>query len=613
MKHQSLLKSLLFACLIVITAITIVLTPILTKKNTETRSRASVGDLKPITGTFIMSDTNISSEAELKSSFDEMQAFGIDTVIFLASGLLQTPCTPATPAFTEHYYFVANPYQWYLSSLRLAKSHNMKIYFGLVNSDVYYCTPFWVGTPTDTNTYMGRILDYSSRLVDQIKQTVQQQGWSWEDPEFAGFYLFEGGTANYTNSNGSDIQFYKQLSLRVKQKAPTKKILISPWMTEDITYDQAKLQFTNLLQHTSVDIIAPQDSMGTHKVTSFARDADHFRALHDAVSAFPGKEAWANIETQDDTGNGPYSPASFLRVQGQIAAAKPYVTKMITWIYQHTFIVDPLFNSPVSWTNQYKPEFAQKRKLLHDEYISTYVSTTCAPLFYCDTTNHTCGQTTAEYKANHTQCTNPAVTCEQNLATYLSGKSTGTCFTTLSTCQSGCTNPNPTATPTNIPTRTPTPTTISVSHTPTRTPTPTTRQATQTPTPTVIFTPTPTSGSLLSWFFPTISPTPTHVTSKTPTPTIKSGTASTTVSPTISPTPTAGSLLSWIMPKRNQTPTQPSEDQTDSDPTITEETKPYEPELKMTESMLPSQEQSATCRFFSSIPILGVVAQLFCK
>src|SRR3989338_7592049 len=249
----------------------------------------------PISGTFIMHDSNIDSATDMKTVYDEMQEAGINTVIFLASGLLQTPCTPQTPSFTETYYF-AQPYNWYLNSLIQAKNHNMNIFFGLVNSDMYYCTPFWVGSEFDTNTYMGRILDYSSRLVDQVKQTVASQGWDWNNSQFAGFYLFEGGLGNFTNTSGADIQFFSKLAARVKTKAPGKKLLFSPWVIDSYSYSMTKTAYSNLY-NIGIDILAPQDSMGSYGVTSFSKSSELFQALRDASSLYSGKQAWANIET----------------------------------------------------------------------------------------------------------------------------------------------------------------------------------------------------------------------------------------------------------------------------------------------------------------------------
>lgn len=344
---------------------------IVTKNSTELRSKATNSPF-PISGTFIMSDL---PSAEANSSFfDEMKATGIDTVIFLASGGLEGPCTPTPPAFTERYYFTLPEPNWYLQSLKEAKSHGMSIFFGLVNVDSYYCMPFWVGAPNDTATYMGRNLDYSARLVTQVKQTVAAQGWSWSDPQFVGFYVFEGGLGNFVDPNSADTKFFTALSAKIKANAEGKKILMSPWVTDAYTYTNAKTAYINLYR-AGIDIIAPQDSMGTLKVTSYAKSSELFSALHDARETVGGtKEAWANIESQlQQSPTSDYDPSTITRVSSQITAAKPYVSKIITWIFQHTFASIPqLDNAPNVWTHQYTTAHAIARKKLKNDYIAMY-------------------------------------------------------------------------------------------------------------------------------------------------------------------------------------------------------------------------------------------------
>lgn len=371
MRKTSVYKNILYVLIFAGLATTFIFSLLVTKNSTELRSKATSSPL-PISGTFIMSD--LPSAAANQALFDEMKTTGIDTVIFLASGGLEGPCSPTPPAFVERYYFTLPEPNWYLQSLKLAKSHGMNIYFGLVNVDAYYCMPFWVGTPSDTATYMGRNLDYSQRLVSQVKQTVAAQGWSWNDPQFAGFYVFEGGLGNFVDPNSQDTKFYTALVSKIKSVSNGKKILMSPWVIESYTYANAKTAYINLYR-AGIDIIAPQDSMGTLKVTSYAKSAELYRALRDARDSVGGtKEAWANIESQlQQSPTSDYDPSTITRVSSQITAAKPYVSKIITWIFQHTLSsVSQLDNAPNVWTHQYTTAHATARKKLKNDYITMY-------------------------------------------------------------------------------------------------------------------------------------------------------------------------------------------------------------------------------------------------
>lgn len=444
----------------------------------------------PITGTFLIADTP-ASDSILSQIYSEMQQTGIDTVIFLAAGgWWPLPCSSNPPTFNEQYYFTPN--SWYLNSLKQVKNQGMKIFFGLVNTDIWGCTPFW------QEPYRTKILDYAERLIDQLKVTVATEGWSWDDQQFAGFYVPEQGISAFTNTTSADTQFWKELVSRIKAKAPNKKVLMSPWVLESYDYGLAKTAYANLYSLVGVDILAPQDSMGTLKVTSYTKSSELFRALRDAAQQ-TGKTAWANIETftQDSPSSSTYYPSDINKISQQIAAATPYVSKMITWIYQHTMLSVPALDNFPSWMGQYTPANAQKRKQLRNDYMAYYnFPSVCQSKYYYHLGNKQCQQTTALYhNTTLKQCgVLDAPSCSENLSRYLPGQTTGICYLSLNECQQANSTPTPTPTPspTPIPTSIPTP---SPSPTPTPSPSPT-----LTPTPSSIPSPTPS---------PTPSSTPT--------------------------------------------------------------------------------------------------------
>jgi len=57
-----------------------------------------------------------------------------------------------------------------------------------------------------------------------------------------------------------------------------------------------------------------------------------------------------------------YVPTNINTLVSQINSSKPYVSKQITWIFQHTLAIIPELDNMPSWTNQYSPEMATKRK-----------------------------------------------------------------------------------------------------------------------------------------------------------------------------------------------------------------------------------------------------------
>ncbi|MFA6081321.1 MAG: hypothetical protein WC741_02850 [Patescibacteria group bacterium] len=115
----------------------------------------------------------------------------------------------------------------------------------------------------------------------------------------------------------------------------------------------------------------------------------------------------------------------------------------------------------------------------------------CTPLYYCRTTDFTCQQTSSTYDpVTSIQCGGGS-TCAQNLAAYVSGQTTGICYTSSASCLDDC------LAPTNTPTPTPTPTA----------------------TPVITNTPTPTpTGTIVPSNTPTVTPTNTPGPSATPAP-----------------------------------------------------------------------------------------------
>jgi hypothetical protein len=293
-----------------------------------------------------MGDTN-ATPAQLKLMIQEMADTGINTIIILASGYLGK----SNGVYTEITYF-NDPSNTTDDVMKAAYESGMDIYIGLSaytanwppqTNDVIPAN----GTPTNLNTDQGRLIDYSVRLVDAINTSAAAQGIPLD--KIKGYYFGEMGPANLLAP--ADLAYWKYLSQRIKAIDSSKKILISPYVLQENTYTYIKSVYDYVYQETLIDIIAPQDSMGSGKITTYDKSAELFRALKDSTAAFPGREAWANIEifySENGLDNGMYVPSTITRVSQQITAAAPHVTKMITWIYQHNMLSVPAFDNMYS-------------------------------------------------------------------------------------------------------------------------------------------------------------------------------------------------------------------------------------------------------------------------
>ena len=402
-------------------------------------SNAKAIAVKPITGTFLMEDFSTTlDEAVLDAFMKEMAESGIDAIVGMNMG---GSLDKDQNGYKDYLYFDRSDYAA-RTFLRLAHQYRMKVYLAV---NLFPAIRYWEGSPSDPNTDRGRSIALAGWVVDAAKRATTEL--NIPNDVIAGYYLNETGPENLSSPTSNEIVMWNDLSSKLKQADPDRKILVSPWLTESTTYEQALNGYINVFQYTKVDIIAPQDGIGAGLVTSFERDADHFRALADAVSQFWGKEAWANIETFEMSGSS-YRPSTIDRISQQIPPASPYVNKMITWIYQHTMLSEPAFDSVPSWTNQYTPANAAARKTLRNDYLTFYNDPdTCKTMYYYNTQLKTCNVTSSFYNLNtHKECgkLNPP-TCETNLATYLPGKTTGICYPSLSSCQSA--NPTPSPTP----------------------------------------------------------------------------------------------------------------------------------------------------------------------
>jgi hypothetical protein len=406
----------------------------------------------PITGSFVSAD--LGGDAQTYKDFvREMADTGIDTII-VPIGAADKNCT--TNAYTDS-FFLDEPNRHEADVIRAAFAANMKVFFGLREPYWSPCINFTSGTPTDTSTDMGHLIAHSVQIVSSLQAFLTRENISWSDPRIAGLYITEEITTYYlTDSFPTTITYFQELSRRLK--AYGKPILISPWQENKTDYALSLQAYKNLIGKTDITIIAPQDSFGTGKTTDFAKGRDHFRALADAKNAYPNKntQIWANIEIftgNPPSGYKPYIPgkpsdtfpAPFTRIQQQIAAATPYVSKMITWIYQYSLLTIPQsVNAYNGWNLHYTPDLYPLRQALRTQYVAAYgggpapstPTLSCSPLYVYSISEKKCQATNAPYTTDQYQCVNgnkSNITCAQNLASQ-PGTTTGICYSTLDLC-----------------------------------------------------------------------------------------------------------------------------------------------------------------------------------
>jgi hypothetical protein len=331
----------------------------------------------PITGTFLMFDNSL-QDSQVLTWLTDMQQNGIDTIIILGSSYLG-----CSPSYNEYYYWNTSPQ--FVSAVKYARQLNMKVFFGLVGT-AGSCIHYWEGSPTDINTDQGRLIDFSARTARDLKTWLTlyfNDPGIWDSDFVQGFYIpQENGIEVYLTS--TDVNYFAALSNRIKSIYVDKKLMVSPWMTDSTsTVAQAKALFLNFINQTKIDIIAPQDSVGTGKthISPVNYSVIHYQGLAQAVSQARASgrmvEGWANVETFTNNPNGTnvYLPTNISSLVTQINSSKPYTSKLITWIYQHTLSTIPDVYSLSSWSGEYTYENAIRRQILFNSYIGVYYPT----------------------------------------------------------------------------------------------------------------------------------------------------------------------------------------------------------------------------------------------
>jgi len=327
----------------------------------------------PITGSFTFPDFSITNQADMNTYLDGMKSLNIDTIIWGYSGVVYKEGDCSGP-YIEDNFFSKNDPNFFSNGEKLLQSihdKGLSVYVGLAGT--WNCVNFASGSISDPNTDAGRIIDFSRRLIQEYKNLCTAKGW---DCNFIkGFYIPEETNIGTFHNIG---WFYKGMADMIRNQEPNKKIIISPYQLESIDYEETYDDVYYLIQDVGIDIVAPQDSMGTKLVTSLETNQQHFTALHDAVrdaNAQLGKsaQAWANVESFTNCVNSICEPPDYQMLKQQMQTVDGLVSKTITFIYSWSFATEPFLNNSGA---QYTPAFAAARAQLRARYISDFLPDT---------------------------------------------------------------------------------------------------------------------------------------------------------------------------------------------------------------------------------------------
>lgn len=281
--------------------------------------------MKPITGTFLDEITwDIPSqnwgEADWRREFDTMKAAGIDTVIIIRASMRDMAIFPSEALGIRDVPDMAR--------LFLDEAHRcgMKLFFP--SHDSANLDPAWTNWQPDWETCQRFLPEVMKRYGDH--------------PAFHGWYI---APENCFHSEGI-AEIYRRYSGLMKELAPEKPILISPWYPSDV-YERlssaeriARFQddWTRLLkQAPGIDICAFQDGSCTCRPAEQPATVDlpgYIKAAHAACKE-AGVTLWNNAETFERRHPIKFPPVDWRWLRRKMEITDPYVEKHITFEFSH--------------------------------------------------------------------------------------------------------------------------------------------------------------------------------------------------------------------------------------------------------------------------------------
>lgn len=280
----------------------------------------------PITATFIDEITydipsSNWSQKNWKNDLDNMKSIGIDTIVLIRGGFEDKTIFPSrvigtagTPDFAG---FI----------LEEAEKRDMAVFFGLYVTNLEWNCGDWISE-----------IKTNKAFIDEI----------WERygdcPAFKGWYIPQ--ECERERLNFSEI--LRGLSALCKDKAPDKKVLISPFFYTPITADnggfsprQTYEEWDKLFSYggNDIDICAFQDG------TVALRDMREYFTATKAVCEKHGIEHWVNLELFERDVRSMYYPIPFTQLVPKLELHKEYAEKILCFEYSHFLSSQSIFPS----------------------------------------------------------------------------------------------------------------------------------------------------------------------------------------------------------------------------------------------------------------------------
>ncbi len=252
--------------------------------------------------------------------------------------------------------------------LTAADTAGVTEYLGLQTND-----DWWTNYANNT-TWLSSEATKANALADDLYSKYGTH------TSFTGWYLpFEVDNWNFTSSTtwSNMATFYTTIANHLHTLTPSKPVIISPFYNTSggQTSSQWTTMWTSILGSAPIDVIALQDGVGAGHATT-AQLSTWFSATKSAITAGrPATQLWADSETF----NPDFTPLSITHVVADLNAVAPYVTKTLSFSYDH-------YDSPLQVPAVYDTTYRN--------YLSTGTVETSAPTTPASPTATNAGITT---------------------------------------------------------------------------------------------------------------------------------------------------------------------------------------------------------------------------
>lgn len=216
--------------------------------------------------------------------------------------------------------------------LDYCETNGMKVFVG-----PFYDKRHWVNANVITQADADRDIAMSINVMNKI---LELYGTKYPNALHGWYFSWEINNVDMQQPAKVEIlkSMFTKLLTEINRKPIRRPLLMSPYSNE--TGGMTAAQYSDMWKGVLTDcpfrtgdILAPQDCIGTAKITSEANYNLWMKAYADAVASKKGMEFWINVELFNISNPTQAEPFTDGRVEKQLKGAANYATKILSFSY----------------------------------------------------------------------------------------------------------------------------------------------------------------------------------------------------------------------------------------------------------------------------------------